>query len=211
MEFLIPEPIGRRETPTSLIYELGCDIPVGAVPSRMHAWAIRRDRHGDPKTAFRHEVIDVPTIGHDEVLILVMAAGVNYNGVWAALGHPVSPLDFHDEPAHVAGSDAAGIVWAIGSNVRGWKVGDEVVAHCCQADGGDEECNGGDPMLSPSQRIWGVRDVFWCLRPVRPCSSDPAAAQAETSQLGSQRLLYACPRDSLSHVVRPRSACNRSW
>jgi crotonyl-CoA carboxylase/reductase len=39
--------------------------------------------------------------------------------------------------------------------VKRWKVGDEVVVHCNQDDGDDEECNGGDPMNSPSQRIWG--------------------------------------------------------
>src|SRR6266404_4525997 len=32
---------------------------------------------------------------------------------------------------------------------------DEVVVHCNQDDGDDEECNGGDPMFSTSQRIWG--------------------------------------------------------
>ncbi|MGA8444013.1 MAG: crotonyl-CoA carboxylase/reductase, partial [Roseiarcus sp.] len=53
------------------------------------------------------------------------------------------------------GSDASGIVWAVGSKVRRWKVGDEVVVHCNQDDGDDEECNGGDPMFSASQRIWG--------------------------------------------------------
>jgi NADPH:quinone reductase-like Zn-dependent oxidoreductase len=52
--------------------------------------------------------------------------------------------------------DAAGIVWAIGAKVRRWKVGDEVIVHCNQDDGDDEDCNGGDPMLSPSQRIWAV-------------------------------------------------------
>ena len=36
-----------------------------------------------------------------------------------------------------------------------WKVGDEVIVHCNQDDGDDEDCNGGDPLLSPSQRIWG--------------------------------------------------------
>jgi crotonyl-CoA carboxylase/reductase len=99
----------------------------------------------------------VPTwsIGEDEVLVHVMAGGVNYNGVWAGLGIPISPLDAHKNPYHVAGSDAAGIVWAIGTKVRRWKVGDEVIVHCNQDDGDDEDCNGGDPMLSPSQRIWG--------------------------------------------------------
>ena len=47
------------------------------------------------------------------------------------------------------------MVWAVGSKVKRWKVGDEVIVHCNQDDGDDEECNGGDPMLSPSQRIWG--------------------------------------------------------
>ena len=86
---------------------------------------------------------------------LVMAAGVNYNGVWASLGTPVSMFDVHKQPYHIAGSDASGIVWAVGSKVKRWKVGDEVVIHCNQDDGDDEECNGGDPMFSPSQRIWG--------------------------------------------------------
>jgi crotonyl-CoA carboxylase/reductase len=46
-------------------------------------------------------------------------------------------------------------VWAVGAKVKRWKPGDEVVIHCNQDDGDDEECNGGDPMFSPSQRIWG--------------------------------------------------------
>jgi crotonyl-CoA carboxylase/reductase len=146
--------------PSARVFGLGQDILPGVVPERMHAWTLRRERHGDPSIAFQQEVVDVPEIGPDEVLILVMAAGVNYNGVWAALGHPVSPLDFHDHPFHIAGSDAAGIVWAVGSNVRNWRVGDEVVAHCCQVDGDDEECNGGDPMLSSSQRIWGYETSY---------------------------------------------------
>ena len=121
----------------------------------MYAWAIRRERHGEPEKAFQVEVVDTPLPSGNEVLVLVMAAGVNYNGVWAGLGVPISPFDGHNAEYHIAGSDASGIVWAVGDKVRNWKVGDEVVIHCNQDDGDDEECNGGDPMYSTSQRIWG--------------------------------------------------------
>ena len=149
------EPSGASGAALKDLYEVGEIPPLGHVPARMHAWAIRQERHGPPDTAMQLEVVPTWSIGEDEVLVLVMAAGVNYNGIWASLGQPVSPIDGHKNPFHVAGSDASGIVWAIGSKVKRWKVGDEVVIHCNQDDGDDEECNGGDPMFSPSQRIWG--------------------------------------------------------
>ena len=137
------------------LYELGEIPPLGHVPQKMYAWAIRRERHGNPDTAMQVEVVDTPEIDPHEVLIMVMAAGVNYNGVWACLGKPISPFDYHKADYHIAGSDASGIVYKVGAKVKRWKVGDEVVVHCNQTDGDDEECNGGDPMNSPSQRIWG--------------------------------------------------------
>jgi crotonyl-CoA carboxylase/reductase len=129
--------------------------PLGHVPKQMHAWTIRRERHGTPEESFRDEIVDVPEVDSHDVLVMVMAAGVNYNGVWAGLGQPVSVFDVHGADYHIAGSDASGIVWAVGSKVTRFKVGDEVVVHCNQDDGDDEECNGGDPMFSPTQRIWG--------------------------------------------------------
>ncbi|HIP24451.1 MAG TPA: crotonyl-CoA carboxylase/reductase, partial [Rhodobacteraceae bacterium] len=137
------------------LYNIGEIPPLGHVPKQMHAWAIRRERHGEPEKSFQLEVVDTPILDSHEVLILVMAAGVNYNGVWAGLGTPISPFDIHKQPYHIAGSDASGIVWAVGDRVKRWKVGDEVVVHCNQDDGDDEECNGGDPLFSESQRIWG--------------------------------------------------------
>lgn len=137
------------------LYEVGEIPPLGHVPKQMYAWCIRRERHAEPDESFKVEVVETPTIADDEVLVMVMAAGVNYNGVWAGLGVPISPFDVHGADYHIAGSDAAGIVWAVGSRVKRFKVGDEVVVHCNQDDGDDEECNGGDPMFSPSQRIWG--------------------------------------------------------
>ncbi len=144
-----------KSAPEKDLYEIGEMPPMGHVPARMYAWAIRRERQGEPDKAFQIEVVDTPVVDSNEVLVLVMAAGVNYNGVWAGLGVPISMFDVHGKDYHIAGSDAAGIVWAVGDKVTRWKVGDEVVIHCNQDDGDDEECNGGDPMFSTSQRIWG--------------------------------------------------------
>lgn len=143
------------QPPLKDLYEIGEIPPLGHVPKNMYAWVVRKDRHGPPETSMQVEVVPTWQLDSHDVLILVMAAGVNYNGVWAALGIPVSVLDQHKQPYHIAGSDAAGVVWAVGSKVKRWKVGDEVVIHCNQDDGDDEECNGGDPMFSSSQRIWG--------------------------------------------------------
>ena len=137
------------------LYAIGEMPPLGHVPAQMYAWTIRRERHGEPEQAFVVETVATPRPDSNEVLVMVMAAGVNYNGVWAGLGIPVSPFDIHGQPYHIAGSDASGVVWAVGDKVKRWKVGDEVVIHCNQDDGDDEECNGGDPMFSETQRIWG--------------------------------------------------------
>ena len=111
------------------LYDIGEIPPLGHVPEKMWAWAIRKDRHGPPEQVMQLEAVPTWTVGDDEVLVFVMAAGVNYNGVWAALGEPISPFEGHKQPVHVAGSDASGVVWAVGAKVKRWKVGDEVVVH----------------------------------------------------------------------------------
>ena len=147
--------IATYDAPEKDLYEMGEMPPLGYVPKQMYGWILRQERHGEPTDALKVEVVDVPELDSHDVLVLVMAAGVNYNGVWACLGQPQSVFLQHKAPYAIIGSDAAGIVWAVGDKVTRWKVGDEVVVHCNQDDGDDEECNGGDPMLSPSQRIWG--------------------------------------------------------
>ncbi len=176
------------DAPIKDLYELGEMPPLGHVPTQMHAWAIRRERHGEPDTAMQLEVVETPKIDSNEVLVLVMAAGVNYNGVWAALGIPISPFDGHGAEYHIAGSDASGIVWAVGDKVKRWKVGDEVVVHCNQDDGDDEECNGGDPMFSPTQRIWGYET--------------PDGSFAQFTRVQAQQLMHR-PK----HLTWEESAC----
>ena len=180
--------LDHSESPLKDLYEVGEIPPLGHVPSKMYAWCIRRERHGEPEAAMQVEVVETPRLDSDEVLILVMAAGINYNGVWAALGQPISPFDGHKQPYHIAGSDASGIVWAVGDRVKRWKVGDEVVVHCNQDDGDDEHCNGGDPMFSPSQRIWGYET--------------PDGSFAQFARVQSRQLM---PRPK--HLTWEESAC----
>ena len=201
-----PGPWRSATMPKKDLYEVGEIPPLGHVPKKMYAWAIRKERHGEPDTAMQVEVVPTWELDSHDVLVLVMAAGVNYNGVWAALGTPISPFDVHKQPYHIAGSDASGIVWAVGSKVKRWKVGDEVVIHCNQDDGDDEECNGGDPMFSPSQRIWGYETPDGSLRPVLPRAGPPADGAAEAPDLGRERLLHADARHRLPHAVRPSPA-----
>ena len=135
----------------------------GELPEKMVAWVIRAEREGEPKDAFQLEQIEVPEPGAFEVIVRVMAAGVNYNNVWAALGEPVSVMRYGDHPQyghHIGGSDASGIVWKVGPGVTRWKVGDEVVIHCNQASYEDPEVHGLDPMAAPSQRIWGYETTW---------------------------------------------------
>jgi crotonyl-CoA carboxylase/reductase len=144
------------------IYEIGQVPPIGVVPKQMYAQVIRADRFGDPNHAFKVEKIAVPEIKADEVLVYVMAAGVNFNNVWAALGSPVDVIGarqkakYDHSDFHIGGSDASGIVYATGHDVHNVKVGDRVVIHCGVWDRHSAAVrNGDDPMYDPTFKIWG--------------------------------------------------------
>ena len=173
---------------TKDLYEVGEIPPLGHVPEKMYAWAIRKEREGEPDKAMQLEAVPTWDLGPKDVLVLNMAAGVNYNGVWASRGVPVSMFDVHGNDFHVAGSDASGVVWAVGSDVTNWKVGDEVVIHCNMTGGDDEECNGGDPMYSTSQKIWGYET--------------PDGSFAQFSRVQAQQLM---PRPQ--HLTWEEAAC----
>jgi crotonyl-CoA carboxylase/reductase len=132
----------------------------------MYAQMLRTERLGEPRDAFQLELVPTPVPGPGEVLVAVMAAGINFNNVWAARGIPINvitdrqragePHDFH-----IGGSDASGIVWALGAGVRGPRVGDHVVIHPGWWEPTDPHVlAGGDPMLASSARIWGYNTNF---------------------------------------------------
>lgn len=148
------------------LYELGERPEPGVVPPKMHAFLVRQDRFGEPIHAWKREIIPTPQIGPKDVLVYVMASGINYNNVWAALGYPVDVIADRQkkgepEDFHAGGSDCSGIVWKVGDEVHDWKVGDEVVVHSGWWEPDDPwVLSGKDPMLAPSTRIWGYQTNY---------------------------------------------------
>ncbi|WP_229816000.1 crotonyl-CoA carboxylase/reductase [Streptomyces lucensis] len=140
--------------------------PTGVVPAKMHASVIRRERFGRPDQAFQAEVVDVPAVGRGQVLLYVMAAGINYNNVWAALGKPVDVIGARQrkgepEDFHIGGSEASGIVWAVGEGVSSVRVGDHVVVSGGVWDETAQDIRlGADPMTAASNLAWGYETNF---------------------------------------------------
>jgi crotonyl-CoA carboxylase/reductase len=209
-------------TSTLSLYELGQQPPLGHVPATMHAQVIRQSRYGRPVDGFKHEVVPSPLLRPDDIIVYVMAAGVNYNNVWASLGTPVDVIRSHrqardagdDQGFHIGGSDASGIVQAVGENVTSVKPGDEVVLHCGMWDEADAHILAGqDPAFSGSFRIWGY-DSNWgsfaqftrvqahqCLAKP-PHLSWEAAASYMLEAATAYRMLCSWP----PHTVRPGDA-----
>ncbi|WP_433367340.1 NAD(P)-dependent alcohol dehydrogenase [Actinoplanes sp. CA-142083] len=90
--------------------------------------AILQDEYGSADV-LRYMEIPVPVVGDDEVLVRVRAAGVD-PGVWHYMtGLPTAGrlgLGLRRPRVPVRGSDVAGVVEAVGRNVRKFKAGDEV-------------------------------------------------------------------------------------
>src|SRR5215471_18437872 len=92
----MPDVVELKPAPAAKdLYAIGEIPPLGHVPAKMHAWVIRKERHVARRTSMQIEVLPTWSIGEDEVLVYVMAGGVNYNGIWAALGTPISVIDVH--------------------------------------------------------------------------------------------------------------------
>ena len=184
--------------------------PVGEIPSRMFAQLVRQDRFGDPRTAFQVEEVDTPTPGPGEVLIAVMASGINFNNVWAARGMPVDviaqrqrggdPNDFH-----LGGSDASGIVYAVGAGVERVAVGDEVIVHPGWWKHDDPWIVAGkDPMIAPSARIWGYDHDrnFGSFGQFAVAQEHQVLPKAEPPHVGGGRRIDARRHDRAADALR---------
>ncbi|WFE54845.1 crotonyl-CoA carboxylase/reductase [Micromonospora sp. WMMD1155] len=126
----------------------------------------------DVRKSIRIGEVPMPELAPDEVLIAVMASGINYNTVWSAMFTPISTFAFlrsfgrqggwaarHDQPYHVLGSDAAGVIVRVGSGVRHWRIGDHVLVSAPYVDDQDPLTHM-DGMLGIDQRAWGFETNF---------------------------------------------------
>ncbi|MFC9927355.1 crotonyl-CoA carboxylase/reductase [Streptomyces sp. NPDC127190] len=116
--------------------------------------------------------VPMPELAPDEVLVGVMASAINYNTVWSAMFEPLPTFGFlkhlasqggwharHDQPYHVLGSDASGVVVRVGSAVQHWKPGDHVVIATAHVND-QEPASHADSMLGEDQRAWGFETNF---------------------------------------------------
>jgi crotonyl-CoA reductase len=116
--------------------------------------------------------IPLPELAPDEVLIGVMASAINYNTVWSATFEPVPTFRFlerlgsrggwearHNLPYHVVGSDACGVIVAVGEAVRNASVGDRVVVFPGAIDYQDPASQV-DGLLAEDALAWGFETNF---------------------------------------------------
>lgn len=153
---------GLKLNLTDKLYNVGTLPEIGTVPKKIHAWTIRTERLGDVNTAFQDEIVDTPLPRAGEVLVAVYAAGVNYNGIWAAKGEPKNVIEtngsYGDNPEdfQICGSEASGVVYAVGEGVTNVSVGDKVLIMSWRYD---RNCHyikdGGYPEYSSGYHIWG--------------------------------------------------------
>jgi crotonyl-CoA reductase len=126
----------------------------------------------DPRKSIHVEDFPLPELAPDEAVVAVMASAINFNTVWTSIFEPLPTFGFlkrlgkesiwgarHDQPYHVMGSDAAGVVLRVGSAVRNWKAGDVVTTHCLHVDDQDPSAHD-DSMMATNQRIWGFETNF---------------------------------------------------
>ena len=91
-----------------------------------------------------------PVPGPNEVIFQVKAAALNYDDIWGMRGRPLAvPLP------HISGTDAAGVVTAIGSDVENINTGDRIVSYGNLSCGICRLCTGGREYDCRQRKIWG--------------------------------------------------------
>ena len=94
----------------------------------------------------------MPTIGVDEVLVQVKACALNHLDIWIRQGSPAYPMPL----PHILGSDIAGVVYQIGSQVDGVAVGERIYVSPGVGCGRCEQCLAGRDNMCRSYGLIGA-------------------------------------------------------
>ncbi|MEZ3163040.1 zinc-binding dehydrogenase [Halorubrum sp. RMP-47] len=118
--------------------------------------AVQFADHGDRDVIEYGEFPD-PDPGRGEVLVDIKAGALNHLDVWTRRGVPGIDV----EMPHIPGSDAAGVVEAVGEDVTRFEPGDHVAVSAGVSCGDCEFCRNGEESLCVSFHIIGehVRGV----------------------------------------------------
>ena len=118
--------------------------------------AVQFAAHGDTDVIEYGSFPD-PEIDRDEVLVEVKAGALNYLDIWTRNGLPGIDLDM----PHVPGSDAAGVVQAVGEDVTRFEPGDHVAVTAGVSCGECEFCRNGEESMCVDFHLIGehVRGV----------------------------------------------------
>ena len=124
--------------------------------------AVTFEQHGETDV-LKYTDLPEPEISPNEVLIRVKAAAANYNDIWARRGLPGVRVIL----PHVSGSDASGVVEAVGSEVGAgtangfnnipFKPGDEVMVHPGISCRVCDVCTRGEEFFCRQFKIWGFQ------------------------------------------------------
>src|SRR5947208_12011126 len=172
----------------------------------------------DPRKSTHVEDVALPELAPDEAYIAVMASAINFNTVWTSIFEPLPTFQFlqrlgkesvwgkrHDQPFHVMGSDAAGVVLRVGSAVRNWKPGDQITVHCNYVDDQDPSAHD-DSMMTVNQRIWGFESNYGGLAEIALAKANqlmPKPADLTWEEAACNAL---CNSTSYRMIVSPNGA-----
>lgn len=112
--------------------------------------AIQFNSHGD-LDVIQYSDAPEPKPGSDEVLVDVKAGALNHLDIWTRRGMPGLDL----EMPHIPGSDGAGVVVEVGSDVTRFSEGDRVAVSAGVSCGECEFCRDGEESMCVRYKIIG--------------------------------------------------------
>src|SRR3954453_4852452 len=86
--------------------------------------AVVCEAFGGPEVLALRDLPDPPTPGRGELQVRIQARGVQYVDVLMLAGK----YQFRPEPPFIPGNEGAGEVFAVGSDVTGFKPGDRIMS-----------------------------------------------------------------------------------